>query len=168
MKNIIFIHGLESSSQGFKSQLLRKIFPECLTPNFEQYTPHFSIKLLLEKRMSQLSKILDKKNSWTIIGSSFGGLMGVLYTCNHPQRVKKLILLAPYLSTPLLNPKKVIPTYVPVIIYHGTLDNVVSMKKSRMRAQKLFKNLTYNIVDDDHKLQKTTKNINWKKIVLNS
>ena len=168
MKNIIFIHGLESSGKGFKGQLLRRIFPECLTPDFKAYSPHMSINFLLEKRMNQLSKILEEKNSWIIIGSSFGGLMAALYTYNHPQKVKKLILLAPYLSSSLLNPKDFSPIDIPVIIYHGKNDNVVSMKNSRILAQKLFINLTYNIVDDDHKLQKTTKNIDWKRLILYS
>ncbi len=167
-KNIIFIHGLESSGKGFKAQLLKKVFPQCLTPDFEAYSPHISINLLLEKRMNQLSTILDEKNSWIIIGSSFGGLMGALYTCLHPQKVIKLILLAPYLSSPLLNPKDFSPLDIPVIIYHGSHDTIVSMKNSRIYGQKLFTNLTYNIVDDDHKLQKTTKNIDWKKLILNS
>ena len=168
MQNIIFIHGLESTGKGFKAQLLKKFFPQCLTPDFEAYIPHMSVNLLLEKRMNQLSKILDEKDSWIIIGSSFGGLMGAIYACNHPQKIKKLILLAPYLSSPLLNPKDFSPINIPVIIFHGKHDSVVSMKNSRIRAQKLFINLTYNLVNDDHKLQKTTKNIDWKRLILNS
>jgi len=168
MQNIIFIHGLESTGKGFKAQLLKKIFPQCVTPDFKAYTPDMSIKLLLDKRMNQLCTILDEKNSWIIIGSSFGGLMGAIYACTNPHKVKKLILLAPFLSSPLLNPKDFSPIDKPVIIFHGKFDNVVSMKNSRIRAQKLFTNLTYNIVDDDHKLQKTTKRINWKKLILNS
>ena len=167
MQNIIFIHGLESTGKGFKAQLLKKVFPQCVTPDFEVYTPDMSIKLLLDKRMNQLCTILDEKNSWIIIGSSFGGLMGAIYACTNPHKVKKLILLAPFLSSPLLNPKDFSPIDKPVIIFHGKFDNVVSMKNSRIRAQKLFTNLTYNIVDDDHKLQKTTKRIKWKKLILN-
>ncbi|MFX1313692.1 MAG: alpha/beta fold hydrolase [Promethearchaeota archaeon] len=167
MQNIIFIHGLESTGKGFKSQLLKKIFPHCLTPDFESYNPHISINLLLEKRMNQLNNILEKKNSWIIIGSSFGGLMGTIYACLNPLKVKKLILLAPFLSTSLLNQKTLSSIDIPVIIYHGKYDNVVSMKNSAIQAQKLFSNLTYNVVDDDHKLQKTTKNIDWKRLILN-
>jgi len=34
LKNIIFIHGLEGTSQGVKASLLRGIYPEILTPDF--------------------------------------------------------------------------------------------------------------------------------------
>ena len=54
MQNIIFIHGLESSGQGFKGRLFKKEIPECLTPNFEEFTPMISNKSLLRKRMEQL------------------------------------------------------------------------------------------------------------------
>lgn len=36
MQNIIFIHGLKSSGQGFKGRLFQKVIPGCLTPNFEE------------------------------------------------------------------------------------------------------------------------------------
>ncbi|MFX0140067.1 MAG: alpha/beta hydrolase [Candidatus Hodarchaeota archaeon] len=165
MYNIIFIHGLESSGKGFKGQFFRRVFPECLTPDFEEYNPKISIKALLEKRMTQLNLILEDKDPWIIIGSSFGGLMGALYTCQNPKKISKLILLAPYLSLPELNPNKYSSVNVPVIVFHGERDRVAPINQSRSLAELIFTNLIYNIVNDNHYLHKTVKRINWRKLI---
>ena len=88
MQNIIFIHGLESSGKGFKGTLLRRVLPGCLTPDFLPYSSDISIKDLLEKRMEQLIPILKNKTEWIIIGSSFGGLMGTIFTLNFPSNTR--------------------------------------------------------------------------------
>ncbi|NVM34987.1 MAG: alpha/beta fold hydrolase [Candidatus Lokiarchaeota archaeon] len=167
MQNIIFIHGLESSGDGFKGQLFRSALPGCLTPNFTPYTPQISIRILLKERMNQLIPILSNKTLWIIIGSSFGGLMGALFALKYPSKISKLILLAPYLSPLILDPKKYSPINVPVIVFHGNYDEIVSIKRSLRLAEKLFTNLIYNKVDDDHKLKKTVEALNWKKIIEN-
>ena len=165
MANIIFIHGLESTGHGFKANFFRNILPECLTPDFEPFNADLSFDFLLKKRMSQLIPILKKQNSWKIIGSSFGGLMGTLYSLQYPNKVELLILLAPLLAVPEVNPDKFRPIDFPVIIFHGKNDKIVSTKDSRNRAKLLFKNLQYNVVDDDHMLQSTVTKINWKEII---
>ena len=165
MPNIIFIHGLESSGQGFKAQLFQKVLPGIITPDFKKFSLDTSYKDLLKERMTQLNLILREKEPWIIIGSSFGGLMGALYACNFPDRVSCLILLAPVLKTSELSPKNFHPISIPVIIFHGKNDRIVSLKGSRSRAKKLFKNLTYNIVDDDHMLHSTVLKIDWPNLV---
>ncbi|MFX1570792.1 MAG: alpha/beta hydrolase [Promethearchaeota archaeon] len=165
MENIIFIHGLESSGNGFKGQLLRKFLPSCLTPNFLPYSSEISIKNLLKNRMEQLYPILNDKEQWIIIGSSFGGLMGTLFTLEFPNKVSKLILLAPYLSSGILRIKKYNPVDVPVLVFHGRHDKIVSSKLTLVYAEKIFTNLSYNIVDDNHLLHKTVQALNWKKII---
>ncbi len=165
MHDVIFIHGLESSGNGFKGQLLRRVIPGCITPDFKKFDPNTSYQVLLEKRMSQLLTILGEKKVWIIIGSSFGGLMGALYTCQYPSKVGLLILLAPSLATPLLNSEKYQHINTPVVIYHGKKDNIVPLKPSRLRAEKLFLNLKYFEVDDDHMLHETVENINWLNLI---
>jgi predicted esterase len=167
MPGIIFIHGLESSGTGFKGQFFKRLFPECLTPDFHFFDASKSIKQLLEIRMNQLNSILINKNDWIIIGSSFGGLMSALYTCENPEKVLKLILLAPYLSNPYLDPKMYNQVMVPVILFHGRNDKVIPLTPTKTCAEKLFKNLTYIIVDDDHRLIKTVKCLDWKKLISN-
>ena len=165
MPNIIFIHGLESSGQGFKGRLFRKVLPGCLTPDFKKYSEKTLYSNLLEDRMAQLVSILKEKKSWVIIGSSFGGLMGAFYTCQFPEKVVRLILLAPALANPKLNLVNFSPVDVPVVIFHGKNDKIVPIKSTRNRAKQLFTNLTYNIVDDDHMLRSTVKKIDWQKII---
>ncbi|MFX0034395.1 MAG: alpha/beta fold hydrolase [Candidatus Hermodarchaeota archaeon] len=165
IQNVIFIHGLESSGKGFKGRLLQKEIIECITPDFEVYDPNISMERLLKIRMEQLYTILRDKEPWIIIGSSFGGLMATLYTLKNPDKVSKLILLAPYLLIPELINKTYSPINVPVIIFHGKYDRVVSLRQSRKYAEKLFTNLTYNIVDDDHFLHKMVVSIDWKLLI---
>jgi len=83
---LIYLHGLESDSNSGKARLFREWFPGMLTPDFSGS---------FDERMSQLYPILSKNTDWTLIGSSFGGLMGATFTCDHPTQVRKLILLAP-------------------------------------------------------------------------
>ena len=165
MKNIIFIHGLESSGQGVKGTLLKKIFPEILTPDFKKFSPEISYQALLSARMTQLKSILEGKIPWILIGSSFGGLMGALYACKYPERVSYLILLAPALLSPELNPKKFNPISVPVTVFHGRNDSVIPLELTRKRAEKLFTNLEYHAVDDDHMLHDTVHNIDWLSLI---
>jgi pimeloyl-ACP methyl ester carboxylesterase len=153
---IIYLHGLESTSQSGKARQFAEIFPGMVTPDF---TGSF------EDRMKQLKPILGRKKNWVIIGSSFGGLMGTVFTCEHPTQVRKLILLAPALLrdhfAAYLNLEAV---SVPTVIVHGTADDVVPLEPVREIAEKLFSNLQYIVVDDGHRLQKTFGELNWEEI----
>ncbi|NVM02250.1 MAG: alpha/beta fold hydrolase [Candidatus Helarchaeota archaeon] len=150
MPNVIFVHGLISSGQGFKGNFLRSILPTCLTPDFVGTE---------EEKINQLKNFLSEKRSWIIIGSSYGGFMGTFYTCQYPDRVSQLILLAPVLTHPKLHSCRSVD--VPVVLYHGKNDNVVPIEATHKRAEELFTNLTYHLVDDDHMLHPTVKKIDW-------
>ena len=153
---LIYLHGLESDSSSGKARQFREWFPGMLTPDF---------KGSFEERMTQLEPILAAKEGWTLIGSSFGGLMGTVYTCKHPTQVRKLVLLAPaLLRDPFGSFLDLEPVSVPTIIIHGTLDTVVPLEPVREVAQKLFTDLTYHIVEDDHRLHKTAQEMDWKTI----
>ena len=156
ISRLIYLHGLESDSNSGKARLFREWFPGMRTPDF---------KGTFEERMTQLDPILAGKEGWTLIGSSFGGLMGTVYTCKHPTQVRKLILLAPaLLREPFGSHLDLEPVSIPTIIIHGTLDDVVPLEPVREIAQKLFTNLTYHIVEDDHRLHKSVHELDWKKI----
>jgi len=161
MKNIIFIHGLESSGKGFKGLYLKKIIPEILTPDFVKFDPKSTLNDLLNVRITQLNPILSGRNSWVIIGSSFGGLMGVLYTLQNPLKVKRLILLAPYLTTTFVKWDNISPINIPVIVFHGKKDEIAKFKPSREQAYRLFSNLEFNATEDDHNLNQTVEKLNW-------
>ena len=129
-RNMIFLHGLESSSQTYKASVMRKSYPELIVPDFAGP---------LEARMEALYPILGDKKDWTIIGSSFGGLMGAIFTCERPDQVQKQVLLAPALMVPefasYLDRE---PVSVPTTIIHGKQDDIVQLETVREIAQKVF------------------------------
>ncbi len=154
---IIYLHGLESTSQSGKARQFAQLFPGMVTPDF---TGSF------EERMDQLYPILGDEKDWTIIGSSFGGLMGTVFTCKNPGQVRKLILLAPaLLHDPFGSYLDLEPVSVPTVLIHGTEDDVVPLEPVRTTAEKLFTNLQYIVVDDGHRLQKAFGELDWKKIL---
>lgn len=153
---LIFIHGYESSGQGFKGQWLRNIFPDILTPNFEGD---------LDQRMEVLVEILRPQTGWIIIGSSFGGLMATLFASRYPAHTKQLILLAPALVPPFFHEGLHVGFIdLPTTIYHGQHDDVVRLELLRPNLG-LFENLELHVVDDDHRLHATTEAIKWKTLV---
>lgn len=153
---LIYLHGLDSDSNSGKARQFREWFPGMLTPDF---------KGIFEERMGQLSPILGDKTGWTIIGSSFGGLMGASFTCDHPAQVRKLILLAPALMLDPFASRAPKPVSVPTTVIHGTQDAVVPLELVREIAQRHFTDLSYIIVDDDHRLHKTLHEVDWKEIL---
>ena len=156
-RNMIFLHGLESSSQTYKASVIRNSYPELIVPDFTGP---------LEERMKALYPILGDKKDWTIIGSSFGGLMGAIFTCEHPGQVQKQVLLAPALILPEFSPfLDDEPVSVPTTIIHGTQDTVVPLEPVREIARKVFTNLTYHIVEDDHRFHAATDTLDWKTIL---
>ena len=157
VKTKIFIHGLESSSQGVKGRFFQQRFPDMIVPDF--IDP-------LEERMAKLKSILGDKDKIIIVGSSYGGLMGTIFTMENEERVEKLILLAPainYLNMALekLGVKEKI-IKIPTHIYHGKKDDVIPLQEVRPVADKIFENLSFNVVDDDHYLHETFFNIPWE------
>lgn len=154
---IIYLHGLDSTSQSGKARQFAQKFPGMVTPDFTGS---------IEERMQQLYPILGDKKDWTIIGSSFGGLMAGIFTLDHPTQVRKLILLAPALMLEPFASRKLTPVSVPTIIVHGTADDVVPLEPVRELAEKVFTNLTYYTVDDGHRLAKAFEELDWEKIIV--
>ncbi len=159
MKSIprrLFIHGLDSSSQGIKATHLKQLFADILTPDF-----HGS----LEDRMAQLSNVIGRKHGWSIVGSSFGGLMAAYYACWHPRQVTKLILLAPALIWPDFTASPPPPIELPVIIYHGRKDTLIPLEPVKSIAKQVFHNLEFHCVEDDHSLHQTFFQLDWQELL---
>jgi pimeloyl-ACP methyl ester carboxylesterase len=152
----MFLHGLDSSSQGIKATHLRQLFPQILTPDFQGS---------LEERMFQLTQIIGRKRNWTLIGSSLGGLMAAHFACWHPSQVRKMILLAPALTWPDFVASPPPPIDVPVILYHGRLDPLIPLDQVKPIARRIFRNLEFHVVEDDHSLLKTFYEIDWHKLL---
>jgi pimeloyl-ACP methyl ester carboxylesterase len=156
-KRIIYLHGLDSNSQTYKAALIRTIYPDLITPDFTGS---------LEERMRQLYPILGDESNWTLIGSSFGGLMAALFSTQHPVQIRKMILLAPALMFPeFAQNLKTKPITVPTVIVHGRQDTVVPLGQITPLAEKAFLYLTYHIVDDDHRLHQTADMLDWKSLI---
>ena len=152
----IFIHGLESNNQGTKAIYFREKFPGMLTPNFPGP---------LDERMARLQAILSGKSDILMVGSSFGGLMASIFAMENEPNVSKVILLAPAINLMEFTPYRERKTLMPVHIYHGRQDEVIPISDVEEVAKKVFSNLTFHAVDDDHYLHKTFKTMDWDSLL---
>jgi pimeloyl-ACP methyl ester carboxylesterase len=152
----IFIHGLESSSQGTKSVFFRDRYPDMV---IEDYVGSFS------QRMEKLEGLLVGKDQLILIGSSYGGLMAAVYACLHEDQVKKIVLLAPAIHSELFHPYRKKKLFMPVIIFHGQQDEVVPLEPVRAIAEQVFMNRQFKAVEDDHFLHSTFSNLNWDELL---
>lgn len=153
---LVFVHGLESTSQGNKAQYFRKSFPQMI---IEDYTGVF------QTRMKKLTTLLEGKNNLIMVGSSYGGLMAAQYAVEHPEKVKKLILIAPALTLEGFEEGASKQLEMPVVIYHGTRDDVVSPNEVKRIAEKVFTRLEHHLVDDDHPLNAVFPTLDWEKLL---
>jgi predicted esterase len=87
--------------------------------------------------------------------------MAAIFACQRPAQVRKLILLAPALILPDFAASPPAPVDVPTVIYHGRQDQIVPLEPTRRLAQRVFRNLIFNEVDDEHGLYKTVFEIDW-------
>lgn len=153
----VFIHGLESSSQGTKGVFFRKGYPDMIVEDYPGS---------LEERMGKLNNLLANRNDIVLVGSSFGGLMAAIYACENEDRVRKVILLAPAMHLEDFQPYLGKRLDVPAVVFHGTRDDVVPLASVRRIAENIFKNITYNVVDDDHPLRETFLSYDWNNLLM--
>ena len=152
----IFIHGLESSNKGTKSVYFKEKVPDIIIPNFRGD---------LQERMEKLRGILLKKSNIRLVGSSFGGLMATIFAMENEQNVDRLILLAPAINMLPYADHMEKTLSVPVWLYHGRSDDVIPFEEVASVAEKIFTNLSFHAVDDDHFLHKTFKTIAWDRLL---
>jgi pimeloyl-ACP methyl ester carboxylesterase len=152
----LFVHGSNSSSQTYKAVLLKSRFPGMFTPDFTGD---------LAMRMKKLEAILGNATGWNLIGSSLGGLMIALFATRHPGQVRRLILLAPALTLSEFADSLPDPVPVPAVLIQGSRDEILPPQAVRSLAEKVFINLTYVLVDDDHRLHKTADGLDWSSLL---
>jgi pimeloyl-ACP methyl ester carboxylesterase len=148
----VFIHGLESSSQGTKGIFFRTRYPDMI---IEDFAGSF------KERMNKLNDILFHRKNLILVGSSYGGLMATIYAAKNEEKIKKLILLAPALNTDEFKSYTNKKLHLPVIMYHGRNDDVVPPAVVRDIAREVFTDLHYHLVDDDHSLHNTFSVMDW-------
>ena len=157
MATTLFIHGLESSNRGTKSVYFREHFPDMIIPNFPGD---------LDERMAKLRSLVERKKALCLVGSSFGGLMATLFAMEAEGRVTRLILLAPAIHRlNELRDLEAASIETPTWIYHGTNDEVIPLTKVRTISEKLFENLSFHAVNDDHFLHSTFKTLEWQHLL---
>lgn len=152
----IFLHGLESSSKGTKAVFLGDRYPEMKIPDFTG---------TLSERMKSLYAILAEQSNIILIGSSFGGLMAAIFAMEYPDAVKRIVLLAPALNFPEFANCRIRPIDVPSWMFIGRDDIVTPAEIVAPIAGKIFTNLHYTEVDDDHRLARTFRTFNWEALL---
>ena len=152
----VFIHGLESSGQGTKGLFFRERYPDTIV---EDYAGSFA------ERMKKLEILLEGKNNLILVGSSYGGLMAAAFACQNMGRVKKLVLLAPALHLEPYEPYRSQRLSMPIVIFHGLQDDVVPLISVKGIAERLYENLVFSAVDDDHQLRNTFATFDWNALL---
>ena len=151
----IFLHGLDSSGRGNKGRFFQKYFEGVFCPDFSGN---------LENRLRLLQEIVGVRDSLTLIGSSFGGLMASRLATERPQAVRRLILLAPALNMGGFQPpSKKIP--IPTLVVIGRRDTVTPLQAVLPLARASFANLEIREVDDDHQLGDTFPKMDWRRLL---
>lgn len=156
MSNLYFLHGMESSPQGTKSQLLRLHYPNCIIPVLP---PDISKRLDILKEL-----IIDP--SW-IIGSSLGGLSALMFAMEKPELVRGMIILAPavgFFDSDIFNEQEkqqinrtVIPAGILCTVIAGEDDDVIPLKeiKKMVARSSDHSQITLTIVKDGHSLNQS-------------
>ncbi len=151
MTTRIFLHGLDSSGSGTKGNYFSTRFQDMMRPDFSG---------TLQERITQLYTLVGDAGDFIVVGSSFGGLMGACLAIENPDRVHRLILLAPALNFHEFRvPDKKIATETLLVI--GKDDVVTPPDIVVPAAEATFANLELSIVDDDHLLHRTYKYLDW-------
>ncbi|HEU20066.1 MAG TPA: alpha/beta hydrolase [Deltaproteobacteria bacterium] len=148
----VFIHGLESSSQGTKGVYFKERYPDMIV---EDYPGTF------RQRMDKLNTLLKQRDTVILVGSSYGGLMAAVYACENEEKIKKLILLAPALNMEEFHSCLKKTLSLPVIVYHGASDAVVPVPAVKKIAETVFANVEYHVIDDDHSLHGRFESLEW-------
>lgn len=151
-----FLHGLDSSGQGTKGRFFAEHFPHIHCPDFQGN---------LADRLLRLEEMCQGLANLTFIGSSFGGLMATCYAIHHPQKVARLILLAPALNFGEYRPP-LEKLQVPTLLIIGNNDTVTPPARVIPLAQQTFANLEIRREEDDHMLHKTFTALPWHELLM--
>ncbi|MDH3392708.1 MAG: alpha/beta fold hydrolase [Desulfobulbaceae bacterium] len=153
---LIFLHGLDSSGNGTKGRYFAEQYPKMVRPDFSGDLP---------TRLAQLEKVAAQKDRLVLVGSSYGGLMATIFAFKYPDRVCRLVLLAPALNFPELShdAEGQVPVETHLVI--GRDDTVTPAGEVVPVARRIFSDLRLSVVDDDHLLHKTFPTLDWPSLL---
>jgi pimeloyl-ACP methyl ester carboxylesterase len=148
---LLFLHGLDSSSKGTKGRYFTANFSHIIAPDFTGN---------LQERMHALETVCENLSDTIMIGSSFGGLMAACYAIARPDKVRKLILLAPALNfSEYAAPAQLVN--VPTLLIIGDHDTVTPPNLVIPAARATFSQLEILVCDDDHLLKTAFFAVDW-------
>ncbi|MGB2925875.1 MAG: YqiA/YcfP family alpha/beta fold hydrolase [Limnothrix sp.] len=90
MSRIIYLHGFASSPQSRKAQYFAEHIPDLIIPDLNQND--FG-QLTISRQIEQVKALLIEPSY--IIGSSLGGLTAALLAEKYPDKINKIVLMAP-------------------------------------------------------------------------
>ncbi len=151
----LFLHGLDSSSRGTKGRFFTENYPDIIAPDFTGS---------LQDRMRALATLCRSLDRLTLIGSSFGGLMATCFAIARPERVQRLILLAPALNFPDFSPPAALLD-IPTLLIIGENDTVTPPDLVIPAARATFMNPDIISCDDDHLLRTAFLALDWNKLL---
>ena len=141
---LVFLHGLESGPHGSKYRLLAGLgLGEVLSPDCQGVDDP-------SERLRIIEAALADRNHLVLVGSSFGGLMALLYVARHPQQVAGVVLCAPAVHRPDLPRPPELPGSLVARVLHGRGDEVVPL--ADVVAYCEAQALPLTLVDDAHRL----------------
>ena len=130
MPPLYYLHGLESSPQGFRANYLRERFPQIIAPALT--------KDVLERRATIEATITEKS---VLVGSSLGGLSALDFAVEHPSLVQSMLVLAPavgfyqeeYRTPEILEfvARLHVPAGIPAIVLAGLRDEIIPIQAIR-------------------------------------
>jgi pimeloyl-ACP methyl ester carboxylesterase len=99
-----------------------------------------------------------------LVGSSFGGLMAACFASRHPERCRRLVLLAPALNFNSYQPPPT-PLAVETLLVLGRHDTVCPPDLVLPQARASFAKLEVRIEEDDHMLHRTFPTLDWANLL---
>ena len=144
---VIFLHGLESGPHGGKYKALTKSFGEdvVISPDCTGIT---DVASRYRKVCEDLAGVAGPL---ILVGSSFGGLMALMYAEQHPDKVSAMVLCCPALLPKYQRYWGGLRTpWCPVTIIHGKEDDIVPPQASQSWAE--AHGATLVLVEGDHRL----------------
>lgn len=99
---ILFIHGWMDSRRSYEhlTSILSKKY-RCVSIDLPGFGKSSSIKDISLSKISYIVYKFIKKikiDKFYIVGHSLGGSVSIVYTNNHPETIKKLVLISPFIS----------------------------------------------------------------------
>ncbi len=101
MANILYLHGFASGPQSNKARFFATRFSRIgATLHCPDLSEGDFAGLTLTKQLKFIDRLAQELEPAMIVGSSLGGYLAAIYASLHPERARKLVLMAPAFGFP--------------------------------------------------------------------